>query len=48
MALSSMKGSGPVKKLHPQIEEKINYILSPIYKKRLLEMGEPEDTNYLS
>lgn len=44
MALSSMKGSGPVKKLHPQIEEKINYILSPNYKRRLLEMGEPEET----
>jgi hypothetical protein len=43
MALSSMKGGTPGKKLHPQIEEKINYILSPIYKKRLLEMGEPED-----
>lgn len=44
MALSSMKGGDPGKKLHPQIEEKINYILSPIYKKRLLEMGEPEET----
>jgi hypothetical protein len=44
MALSSMKGGNPGKKLHPQIEEKINYILSPVYKRRLLEMGQPEET----
>jgi hypothetical protein len=51
MALRSMKKGDPVKasltlspNLNSQIEEKINYILSPVYKRRLLEMGQPEGT----
>jgi hypothetical protein len=44
MALSSMKGNGPGKKLHPQIQEKIEYIASPIYRRRLIGLGQPEET----
>jgi len=44
MALSSMKNTDPVKKLNPQIQEKIDYIASPLYKKRLIELGEPKNT----
>ena len=43
------KGPGPKKSeqngnLHPQIQEKIDYIKSPIYKRRLLALGQPKDS----
>ena len=44
MALSSMKGNGPGKKLHPQIEEKIDYVSSPIYKRRLMALGQSKSS----
>jgi hypothetical protein len=44
MALSSMKNNNIGEKLHPQIQEKIDYIASPIYKRRLLELGQPKET----
>jgi hypothetical protein len=44
MALKVMQGSGPSKNIHPQIQEKIDYIASPIYRRRLIGLGQPEDT----
>jgi hypothetical protein len=44
MAIDRMKNPDPSKKLHPQIQEKIDYIASPIYKRRLLGLGQPKDT----
>lgn len=44
MAIDKMKNPDPGKKLHPQIQEKIDYIASPIYKRRLLGLGQPKDT----
>ena len=40
MALDSMKNTNPVKKLHPQIQEKIDYVSSPLYKRRLMALGQ--------
>jgi hypothetical protein len=42
MALSSMKKDD--KPIHPQVQEKIDYINSPIYKRRLIELGQPKET----
>jgi hypothetical protein len=44
MPLDSMKSTNPVKKLHPQIQEKIDYVSSPLYKRRLLALGQPKET----
>jgi hypothetical protein len=34
----------PSEKINPQIQEKIDYINSPIYKRRLLGLGQPKET----
>ena len=40
--LNQRASDNPKKKLHPQIEEKINYISSPKYKMRLMALGQSE------
>ena len=35
---------GPKNNLNPQLQEKINYVSSPIYKRRLLALGHPKES----
>jgi hypothetical protein len=41
--LNQRASDNPKKKLHPQIEEKINYISSPTYKMRLMALGQSKE-----